>query len=681
MVVSKIDKTVSYIELKSVDPADLKGEMSLYEIILDDGLTIEAAIGGAKNTFAAKNITYFPIYLVKFNNKVIQIGVFEIESTDMLDLLDEDSNLLVNKLDSPLLYTFADRAFIDKMRLVPESEIKAKEEKRKKKTSPSLATAIASASAMAAAEKDGKEELEIFIPEARRDTFTVRKNGKVATMLKPETEKQAKLERKTYHEAADDLWIQNFMKNKNYGVVDNEGGGDCLFATIREAFKTIGQDTTVAKLRDKVSQSVDEAMFKNYKDQYTLISNQVKRTTAESAEIKKTLEGYKEQLKVTLDRETQKLLLAEAKNLNERYKILVLENKATKELLSNFKFVKDIPNLQAFKHIIKSCEFWADSGTISLLERLLNIKFVIFSSQRFREGDLDNVLECGDFVDPIIENRGSFEPEYYIIVEHTGDHYKNITYKKKMIYAFRELPYDVRKMIVDKCMERNSGTFSFIQEFKDLKSQLTTGLGERFEELGEAKIRGLYNDDIVFSFYAKSSGKPLPGMGSGEKIPKEEVVNFAPLSAIEDWRRKLSNFWVQSFSLDNHRWSSVEHYYQASKFKKNNPNFYLSFSLDSGTELSKDPKMAKGAGGQTGKYEDTRIRPKTVEIDPDFFEKRRDSEMMAAQEAKFSQNQDLKDMLIKTRNAKLVHHIRAQEPEVFDNLMIIRDKLAKASRL
>lgn len=683
MVVSKINSDVSYHELKSVDSGDLKKEANLYQLeILRVDVII--AVGNSKNTYEDKNILFFPIYLVKKNNKVIQIGLYEIEASNYISLLDDFNNLDVENLNEPLIYKFVTSEMLEKLRMVPDVPLKKVDKKKKGKSEKEEKSSSDEGEESSSDEEEEKEE-EYYehyqIPEERKDIFILTQGVPLPPLLKEETQQAAKDIREKYKVSSSDNWISQFMKNNQYTITDNEGSGDCLFATIRDAFSSIAQQTSVNKIRKKLSDEAEDNIFLNYKEQYDMYNTSILEDTNKIKELAAQYIALQEKFTNIIDRNERKLVSEHAKEVKKQHDRLVHEKKVTAEILKEYKFMKGIDTLEKFKKKIRSCDFWADTWAISTLERLLNIKFIILSSESYKKDDIKNVLQCGQLNDKILENRGIFMPEFYIILDYTGTHYKTVGYKKKMIFKFSEIPFDIKKMIRDKCMEKNEGPFALIPDFQKFKASKEKNVMKEaeHEDFTEAKLRGLYEDDVVFLFYSKSNDKQLPGKGSGEKIPADRLKEFSELATVPQWRKKLSNFWVEPFTLDNHKWASVEHYYQASKFKKGFPDFYLSFSLDSGTELSKDPSLAKAAGGKSGKTKDKLLRPKEVELDPDFFNKRHKQEIYAAQYAKFTQNEDLKKLLLATNNAKLTHHSRGSPPIVFDDLMLIRDKIRRSN--
>ena len=669
MVLSKINKNVSYHEIKNVDPSDLKQLANLYQIEVSD-IEVIVAIGNSKNNFKEENILYFPIYLVKKNNKVVQIGVYEIKSDDYISYLDEENQLDVEKLNEPLIYNFVSKDMLLNLRMLPEIQEKESKIEREREIQKEDSDIL-------------QKEIKYEIPEERKDIFILTRGVPIPLLLREETKKEAIDIREKYKEESSDYWIQKFMKNKYYSIIDNEGGGDCLFATIRDAFSSIAQQTSVTKLRNKLSNEADNTTFLNYKEHYDMYNNAIISDTNKIKELEAEYLSLKEKFSRIIDRNEKKALMEASKKVKEEHDQLVHEKKITAQILNEYKFMKGIDTLEQFQKKITTCDFWGETWALSTLERILNIKFIHLSQEAYKSNDINNILQCGQLNDTVLENRGVFQPEFYIVTEYTGSHYKLVGYKKKLILKFKEIPYDLKRMIVDKCMEKNAGPFSLIPDFQKFKEQVIKNISSKttietnFEDFNEAKLRGLYDDHIIFVFYIKSADKPLPGKGSGEKIPNDQLKEFSELATIPQWRKKLSDFWVQPFMIDNHRWASVEHYYQASKFKKSHPEFYLSFSLDSGTELSKDPMMAKGAGGKTGKYQDKLIRPSEVQIDPDFFGKGSEKEKYHAQFAKFSQNEDLKKILLATKTAKLAEFVKGSPSIAADNIMLIREKLKR----
>ena len=265
------------------------------------------------------------------------------------------------------------------------------------------------------------------------------------------------------------------------------------------------------------------------------------------------------------------------------------------------------------------------------------------------------------------------------MTSYDGSHYRLISYKKKGILTFKEIPYDIKILTVNKCLEKNSGIFYMIQEFKNFKSRLgldpDEGSPEKDDEL-EEQSSDLYDKTTVFNFHSKSLDSK-PGKGAGEHIDKSRVSSYATLSKIEDWRRKLDDSYTMPFTVDGHRWSTVEHYLQGSKFKKSYPDFYAQFSLDNTSELSSDVDLAKLVG-DTSKTKYKNMRPKNVKIDVDYHLGRSDIERETAIYAKFYQNEPFKQLLLATGDALLAQYLRRKPSEPDMILMKVRKQLSRS---
>ena len=683
MVRSKLNPDINYREYKQLERDDADYDATMYEIELL-GKEVRVAIGRGKTD--KKDILYYPMYLINTDDRVVkQIGVFELRADQANEVLDDDDDLDIDKLPHPLVYSFVNAAMLEadsrgKKAIAPaENEIVALEEEAETEAEEVIA----------APEEEEQEQEVIAAPEKepvqKGDDDALRSKMK-ALALPPQTKNTAEAEHAEYKKQSDQPWIQTHMQNNNFGITDNEGGGDCLFAVIRDAYRSRGKYVEVPELRRKLAAEATEDVFQNYKGAHTMTADSIATTQAEMRALSDANAKLKQRLERTTEAKEQQAIIAESRRNAAQFKRLKSEVALSKELLQDFHFIKNVNTLEDFREMLKSCAFWADTWAISTLERILRIKLIILSSERFHAGEMGGVLQCGQLNDRVLEDQGTFEPEFYIMAEHTGSHYKLITYKGEALLTFREIPYDIKVMVTEKCMERNAGPYYLIPQFRTFREEELGLKGLEEDQAVKASIPStathhassghapLYDDATVFQFYSKSMDKPLPGTGSGETIERADIPKFAELAKeTPQWRKMLSNLWEPPgddrekalFTLDDHKWRTLEHYLQGSKFRRENPKHYLQFSLDSDSDLSKSSALAQD-----------KSKDKDMDIKPDAdFGAREEKEREDAQYAKYSQNSYLADMLLNTRNAKLVQFRRGKPPITCDELMRVRHRL------
>lgn len=706
MVLSDIDTNINYIESININKHDIDYESYVYKGHIY-GKNIKFILGKPNFEYIDNNIVCFNLYLVNDAEEFVNIGIYETENTIYRDLLDDEGNVIIEKLNSPLLYGFAKNIILTKY-IIDESEFGLENDNNDSENDNNDSDSNATSDEddiddedATSDEDDATSDEDIGIKDIGIKDIGIKDIG-----IKEQTKEDGDLEMQAYVKKSDSKWINNFMKSHKYSIMVNEGGGDCFFAVLRDALKTQDLDKyksiSVNSIRIKLADEVDKDLFTEYFTLYNDLYHGYQEEKESLQKYKKTHGTLKKIITATSNSSDKQKLLEQAKANLDMIKNASDSTSIQTQLLDEFKFMKDVKTLDDLKAVIKTSVFWADVWAVTTLERLYNVKFLILSKDNFVSGDIHNILQCGE-IDKQLQKKALFEPDFYIIANyHAGIHYELITYDKNLnigALTFKQLPHRIKELVLNRCMEKDSGPFSLIPDFrnfaaannvaiddmKDIKDEqldsLKSGISDSKSLKGKLNI---FDESIIIQIHDRAADKPIAGnkkdvSESGEFYATSKIKEFESshkqLLKIKDWRKKLYNNWMikseSPLTIDGHNWPSIQHYLYASRFISL-PDINQKFMSDSGDDASKSVDDAKKLYEKIMK--DKTLKPK-IKSD-EIFEKELSKILEKALQAKFS-IEEFKQILLLTGNAKIVIYKVRQPRQDAIELMKVR-KIVKS---
>ena len=291
MVKSILDPSITYKETQTTEKNDKDYDANLYQSNIYDTEVI-IAIGKPDYTYIDKNIIYYHIYLIDEKDNKIQIGIYEIYSTQQENLLDEDGDIDLNQLNDPLLYS-------------------------------STYSLI-------------HNEVESVIQKEQKDDMLIEeKTEKPIISTKKSTKRK--------------LWIQEFMNDDNYNITDTKYDGNCFFSTLKIALDEHRQDISIDAMRQILVDNATEELFENYKNLYDNFKKRENEITREIKNITKRHNTLKDTIKQTKDRNLQLSYIQQSEEMQGIHKSLKEERKGLKNWKEELKFMDGIENLSMLK--------------------------------------------------------------------------------------------------------------------------------------------------------------------------------------------------------------------------------------------------------------------------------------------------------------------------------------------
>ena len=651
MITSNIDSKVEYAIINNIDKSDLNHEAYVYNAKIYKK-HIKFVLGTPRFEFLSNNIMYFNIYLANNGSVVSKIGIYETNTTDYASLLDSNGDVDLNKMSEPIIFPFAKPLIMNNYELIDKFETMSNASDFNNSDDGSSVNESTSVS-----DDDDDDDDDDY--EEKPQKLTTQNYDLME--LNSQTKEESDYEITNYEEDPSHKWINNYLRSNKYEILDNEGGGDCFFAVLRDALKSVKIETSVKSIREKLANEVTEETLATYKEFFELFYNSMKKTQTQLQEHKKKHLTLKKMITATSDGPDKMKMISDVKSNFDKMSYVSTQNDELEELTKEFDFMKDVVTLDDLKKIISEVggKYWADNWALVTLERLYKVKFIVLSQDHFLNGEKELVLQCSEGDKKLLE-QGIFEPSYYIMTDYIkGTHYKLITYDKNTkrgALTFNELPYRIKELVLEKCMEKGAGLYVLIPDFKAFANTngvqtSTISKTSKYDSLVSTKTPKSqdYDDSIIIQIYSKSKHEKV-GEGSGESIKPElktskNVLELNNKKKYPEWRKKIDNdYLVSNLVIDGNNWSSVKHYMLGSRFKE---------LVDLYGKFMKNGDVGANNEDALKLYNSNIVKKsvKAVILNDEEFKKTESGLLEKALYAKFTQNDELREILLLTNNA------------------------------
>jgi hypothetical protein len=210
----------------------------------------------------------------------------------------------------------------------------------------------------------------------KKNTFIVSNNSRNHSKRKNGNNSEKMSKKVNSNSIVQHNWVNDAFKDNKFRIIETRSNGDCFFDSVRLGLPT-AHKKTVKQIRQLLVPYLTHDIFERDLGLYTSAKEEKHKSIIEKDKVMKNTSSKK--------RDKLNKLESDLDGINE------IINEWT--FFDRFK----IDSLDKYKTFILNNNYWANSWSLSILEKELNIKLIILSERSYIEGDNYNILQCGDF--------------------------------------------------------------------------------------------------------------------------------------------------------------------------------------------------------------------------------------------------------------------------------------------